>query len=228
MLRTVSAGIDPKDIRRDDIWQGYFALIGCARRFIFMENQYFHEPAMADAIVKQSQAQPELIVVIVVSFETDDPDNPLTQHMHFMRHEFFTRLCNGIPANRRRVYTMTHRLVHSKFAMVDDRAMTVGSANANPRGFFLDSELNIMLDDPEIVRNFRHHLWAHDLGVSTATVAGWRTADFLSNWDRVAKANAGKAPKDMAGEGVVLFDKEKDPGARSVLIPDVLTESAEG
>jgi len=227
MLRTVSVGMEPKDIRRDDIWQGYFALIGCARSFLYMENQYFHEPVMADAIVKQAQAQPELIVLIVVSGETDDPDSVYTQHMHSLRHEFFTRLCKGIPANRRRVYTMTHRLVHSKFAMIDDRAMTVGSANANPRGFFLDTELNIMLDDPATVHNFRHRLWAHDLGISAATVAGWKVADFISSWDAVAKANAGKTPDKMAGEGVVIYDINKDPGKRNPLIPDVLAEVEE-
>jgi len=158
MLRTVSVGAYPQDIRRDDIWQGYFRLIGCATRFIFMENQYFFEPKLADAIVKQAEAQPALIVIIVVSFETDDPTNPYTQHGRALQNEFFTRLFAGIPPARLRVYTMLGRLVHSKLVLVDDQLLTVGSANANPRGFFMDSELNVVLDDADAVKGFRHKL----------------------------------------------------------------------
>jgi len=36
---------------------------------------------------------------------------------------------------------MVHRAVHSKFLMIDDRWMTIGSANANVRSFELDSEV---------------------------------------------------------------------------------------
>ena len=166
MLRTVS--LSAGNIRRDDIWQGYFRLIACATRFIFLENQYFHEPALADAIVLQAQARPELIVIVVVSSRSDDPDNAYTEHCRALRSEFFDRLFAGLPADRRRVYTMPMPLVHSKLALADDQFLTIGSANANPRGFFLDTELNVMLDDTVVVTSFRQRLWAHDLGTSRA------------------------------------------------------------
>jgi hypothetical protein len=55
MWRTVSVrGTPICTTRRDDIWQGYLRLIGCASRLLYMENQYFREPLMADAIVKQA------------------------------------------------------------------------------------------------------------------------------------------------------------------------------
>jgi phosphatidylserine/phosphatidylglycerophosphate/cardiolipin synthase-like enzyme len=189
MLRTVSLGAG--DIRRDDIWQGYFRLIGCATRFIFLENQYFHEPALADAIVLQAQARPELLVIVVVSSRTDDPDNAFTENCRALRSEFFTRLFDGLSADRRGVYTMPTPLVHSKLALADDQFLTIGSANANPRGFFLDTELNVMLDDKEAVTGFRHRLWALDLGMSPSSVAAWKISDFIPQWDRVAKANEG-------------------------------------
>ena len=72
MLRTVSVGPDPSNIRRDDIWRGYFRLIGRATRFIYLENQYIQEPKLADAIVKQAESQPELIVIVMVGTGTDD------------------------------------------------------------------------------------------------------------------------------------------------------------
>jgi phosphatidylserine/phosphatidylglycerophosphate/cardiolipin synthase-like enzyme len=179
MLRTVStqgAGRSIQNIRRDDIWQGYLRLIGCANRFLYMENQYFREPRMADAIVQQAKAQAELVVIIVVPSETDDLPDAGKKHGDSRQHEFFVRMTKGIPASRLRVYTMFHRIIHSKFILADDRALCVGSANANPRGFFLDSELNVMLDDAEAVRAFRHRLWAHNLGVAETAVAGWKSS----------------------------------------------------
>lgn len=227
MLRTVSVGAYPHDIRRDDIWQGYFRLIGCATRFIFMENQYFFEPKLADAIVKQAEAQPALIVIIVVSFETDDPTNPYTQHGRALQNEFFTRLFAGTPSTRLRVYTMLGRLVHSKLVLVDDQFLSVGSANANPRGFFMDTELNVMLDDPAAVKGFRHKLWIHDLGLLPGKVASWGVPDFIPQWDVVAKFNdkLRKTPEKMVGESVIPFDPRTVKGQRAPYIPDVLSES---
>jgi len=224
MLRTVSVGATYPDIRRDDVWRGYFRLIGCATRFLFMENQYFHEPAMADAIVKQAEAQPDLIIIIVVAFEIDDPTNQFTEHGRALQNEFFKRLFK-IPASRRRVYTMLGRLVHAKLILVDDQALSVGSTNANPRDFFMDTQLNVMLDDPQAVKGFRHQLWSHDLGLSEAHIAGWAVSDFITQWDVVAKANEllKATPEKMTGEGVIPFDPSTVKGKLSA-IPDILAE----
>jgi phosphatidylserine/phosphatidylglycerophosphate/cardiolipin synthase-like enzyme len=224
MLRTVSVGATTPDIRRDDVWQGYFRLIGRAAHFLYMENQYFHEPAMADAIVKQAEAHPELIVIVVVAFEIDDPDNQFSDRGVAQQNEFFKRLFK-IPESRRRVYTMFGRLVHAKLIMTDDRAFCVGSTNANPRDFFMDTQLNVMLDDPEAVKRFRHQLWSHDLGVDEAEVAGLPVSDFIAQWDKVANTNEllKGTPEKMRGEGVIPFDPTTVKGKWSDL-PDVLTE----
>jgi len=223
MQRTVAVGIAGSDIRRDDIWQGYFRLIGCAKQFLYLENQYFREPQLADAIVKQTQARTDLIVIVVASTESDDPSNQLTEHGRALQHEFFLRLLNGIPAARLRIYTMFKRLVHSKIIFADDRAVSMGSANANPRGFFLDSELNLMVDDVSAARTARQRLWSHNLGVS---VAGWAVADFIARWDSVAKANEKltATPEAMTGEGVIPHDPRTIRGNRHP-IADVLTET---
>lgn len=230
MLRTVSVqGIGPniQSTRRDDIWQGYLKLIGCATRFIFMENQYFREPRMADAIVKQARAHPQLIVIVVVPEQLDDPEDAIKLHGNWLQDTFFRRLLAGLGSKRLRVYTMFHRIIHSKLILADDRVLFVGSANANPRGFFLDTELNVMLDDEETVKSFRHRLWAHNLGVSQSTVAGWTVRDFFAKWDAVAKANQSlkKTPDDVKGEGVILFDRKSIKFEKQPINIDVLTEN---
>ena len=210
MLRT-GVGATIQDNKRDDIWQGYFKLIARAKSYLFLENQYFHEPKMADAIVKQMQAQSNLIVIIVVSTGTDDPDTPYHRHCLKVRHEFFTSLLKENSLNNRiRVYTMFYKkgMVHSKLILVDDEVLLMGSANANQRGFFVDTELNVMLDHAETVKNFRQQLWSHNLGFLPAIVASWKVSDFIPLWDIVAKFNKTqeKAPNKMVGEGIIRFD----------------------
>lgn len=229
--RTVSvAGVPIHTNRRDEIWQGTQRLIACATRFIYLENQYFHKPRMADAIVKQARAHPELVVIVVVPSETDDDPDIVTKHGNAMQHEFFRRLLGGMPAQRLRVYTMAHRIIHSKFMLADDRDLSLGSANANPRGFSLDTELNLMLRDTQAVAAFRHRLWGHNLGLAPATVAGWAPASFLSKWDAVAQANEAKRSQatQMVGEAVLAFDPLKNPGQRHPQIHDVETELRQG
>jgi phosphatidylserine/phosphatidylglycerophosphate/cardiolipin synthase-like enzyme len=229
MLRTVSiqgTGWNVQRTTRDDILQGYLRLIGCATRFIFMENQYYRERLIADAIVKQGKIQPKLIVIIVVSTH-DDPNDPLLEHGKALQNEFFTRLFAGFDPTRLRVYTMFSRLVHSKLILADDHTLCMGSANANPRGFLLDTELNVMLDDAETVKSFRHRLWSHDLGVPQDRVAGWAPPDFLAQWDAIASDNNlltyPAQPNKMTGEGVVPFYLTSVKGIKLPL-PDVLFE----
>ena len=230
MLRTVSfnssSPLGIQDTKRDDIWQGHVRLVGCARRFIYIEQQYCRDVRLADEIVAQAQREKDLVVVIVVPAQLDDVEDELTEHGKALQFEFFKRLSAALPPARLGVFTMFRRIIHSKLLLVDDAAMTVGSANANPRSFLLDSELNIQIGDAGVTRAFREWLWSHNLGERQDKVAAWAPAVFLDNWRRIAKANEARTgkPETMSGEGVVRFDPSSIPGKRSSRIPDVVTE----
>lgn len=232
MLRTVSVGPDPPNIRRDDIWRVYFRLIARARRFIYLEDQYFNEPKLADAVVRQAEAQPDLIVIVMVGTGTDDVQTvdpkaglvdkaiqtaqvDITQNAFALRLRFFKQLLVApLSPDRIRVYTLNYPngILHSKFILVDDEALSVGSANANPRGFFFDTELNVVLDDRAATTEFRQRLWSHNLGVPQGTVAKWKMSEFFAKWTAVANANlrVQATPEKMIGEGVIPF-KPLDP-----------------
>jgi len=53
--------------------------------------------------------------------------------------------------------------VHAKIGIVDDRWLTLGSANLNEHSLFNDTEVNLVIDDPAIATATRHHLWAEHL-----------------------------------------------------------------
>jgi phosphatidylserine/phosphatidylglycerophosphate/cardiolipin synthase-like enzyme len=53
--------------------------------------------------------------------------------------------------------------VHAKVGIVDDRWLTIGSANLNNRGFGGDAEMNISLADPRVAAELRLALWMEHL-----------------------------------------------------------------
>jgi hypothetical protein len=181
---------------------------------------------LADWIVARANAVPSMPVLFVVVFSAgyDDGDDEITHHGECLQFQFFDKIVKAL-GSRTAIYTMTGRSVHSKFLLADDRYMTIGSANANERGFQLDSELNIAVDDSKLAGSFRKRLWAHNLGATEATVAGWSVSDFITQWDAVATANSSLAPSAMAGEGVVRWDYTQSPGNCHFYIPDYLADN---
>ena len=53
--------------------------------------------------------------------------------------------------------------VHAKVGIVDDRWLTIGSANLNEHSLFNDTEMNVVTYDPELARATRLRLWAEHL-----------------------------------------------------------------
>ena len=53
--------------------------------------------------------------------------------------------------------------VHAKIAIVDDRWLTLGSANLNEHPLFNDTEMNVVAHDRALARQTRQRLWAEHL-----------------------------------------------------------------
>ena len=53
--------------------------------------------------------------------------------------------------------------VHAKVGIVDDRWLTVGSANLNEHSLFHDTEMNVVSHNPALARETRLRLWAEHL-----------------------------------------------------------------
>jgi phosphatidylserine/phosphatidylglycerophosphate/cardiolipin synthase-like enzyme len=53
--------------------------------------------------------------------------------------------------------------VHAKIGIVDDRWLTIGSANLNEHSLFNDTEMNVVTCDRELVRDARLRLWSEHL-----------------------------------------------------------------
>lgn len=62
--------------------------------------------------------------------------------------------------------------IHAKVGIVDDRWLTIGSANLNDHSLFNDSEVNVVTCDEELVRDTRLQLWSEHLELPRSAIEG--------------------------------------------------------
>jgi phosphatidylserine/phosphatidylglycerophosphate/cardiolipin synthase-like enzyme len=62
--------------------------------------------------------------------------------------------------------------VHAKIGIVDDRWLTLGSANLNEHSLFNDTEVNVIVNDEGLATSTRQRLWAEHLQLRRDQVEG--------------------------------------------------------
>ena len=76
--------------------------------------------------------------------------------------------------------------VHSKIGIVDDRWLTVGSANLNAHSLFHDTEMNVVTLDPDVARATRVRLWSEHLELPLEEVEDDPIKLIDEHWERIA------------------------------------------
>ena len=129
----------------------YLDAIAAARRWIYLENQYFTAHAVGEALAGRLREVdgPEVVIV------TRAAGGGWLEHntMATLRARLVRRLQAADTHGRLRVYC-PHRddlgsepiRLHSKFMVVDDRLLRIGSANLNNRSMGLDSECDLAVE----------------------------------------------------------------------------------
>jgi phosphatidylserine/phosphatidylglycerophosphate/cardiolipin synthase-like enzyme len=178
VARTRGKEKDLREIR--EIEALFVDLIGAARRFVYVETQYFASRVVAEAIGRRLEEPdgPEFVIV-----------NPKTAQgwldetvMGPARYELVKALEKRDRHGRFRVYTPVTEggadiYVHAKIMIVDDVYLRVGSANLNNRSMGLDSECDLLIDgrNDEAVRRriegVRADLLSEHLDVEQAEIA---------------------------------------------------------
>jgi phosphatidylserine/phosphatidylglycerophosphate/cardiolipin synthase-like enzyme len=159
--------------------------IAQAKETIYLENQYFTSPLVAEALAARL-AEPDGPEVVLISTGTAPSwFDQLT--MDRARGAMIWRLRSADVFGRFRAFWPATSggetvIVHSKVSVFDDRVARVGSANLNNRsgGFDTECELAIECDTEEArmaCTAFRDRLVGHFMGCTGASVAKAR-ADF--------------------------------------------------
>jgi phosphatidylserine/phosphatidylglycerophosphate/cardiolipin synthase-like enzyme len=177
-------------VRTEPAWRGRpavqewkrltLAAIASARRTIYLENQYFTSPAMAEALARRLGEPDGPQIVLVSTAASPSWFDRLT--MDRERGVALRRLRAADVFGRFRAFcpqtAQGHPIiVHAKLCITDDRLLRVGSANLNNRSLGLDTECELAIEAgaaPETaaaVERLRDRLVGHYLHRSARDVA---------------------------------------------------------
>jgi phosphatidylserine/phosphatidylglycerophosphate/cardiolipin synthase-like enzyme len=160
----------------DGILGAYVRAIRNARRYIYIENQYFRSPIIGEELRERLRANPRLRLAVVVRPVNGgrpslfDPSGYWTARtlelIREVRPEFELTVLYawGRDADDRLVWEEVD--VHAKVMVVDDVWLTVGSANINDRGFKTEGEINAVVLDKRLAEDLRKRLMAEHLEIS--------------------------------------------------------------
>ena len=165
--------------RNGGIKSWYATMFRQAAESIYIENQFpFQDSFATRLLAKNLEEKPELRVIIVGPLEPNLPGlvgsviarmsvNDVRSNLAKLRKAGGDRVKTYSlvsqhptePENRRQIY------VHSKVMIVDDKFVTVGSANTDKNGFRDSSELNVGISSELAARELRERLWQEHLGI---------------------------------------------------------------
>jgi phosphatidylserine/phosphatidylglycerophosphate/cardiolipin synthase-like enzyme/uncharacterized membrane protein YdjX (TVP38/TMEM64 family) len=173
---------------RRQVESTYLAQIAQARRFVFVENQYFSSETICDALCDRLREPEGPEVILVLPYGC--PGTVQSMALDTQRDRLLERLREADRHDRLGVYWPTlaggdeedvHEnavYVHAKTLVVDDQLLRIGSANLANRSMGLDSELDASIwieeDDAEArdaVAHYRRRLLAYLLSVDVERVA---------------------------------------------------------
>ena len=137
------------------ILEAYLRALRSAERFIYLENQFLWSPEVVD-VLADKLARPAVR-------RLPDPARAPGQARNgadTTRGQLGRLLDADAGAGRLLATTITAHhdgrsapvYVHAKVAVVDDRWLTIGSANLNEHSLFNDTEMNVLVCDPALAR----------------------------------------------------------------------------
>lgn len=158
----------------------YTNTIRKAKNSIYIENQFpFQNEFITRILCKRLQEQKNLKVIIVGPMEPNLPGligsilsktsvNDVNKHLQRIREAgdlgrrvgTYSLVCQDKKTKRlRQIY------VHSKLLIVDDKWITIGSANTDKNGFKDSTEVNVGITSGSLAKELRIRLWGEHIGL---------------------------------------------------------------
>lgn len=199
------------------ILEAYKQAIAEAKSYIYMENQYFRDQDLTNAIAKRLNQNASLQVILVLPLKAEEKENPFSLHAEFVQHRTLEAL-KSVDPRRVGIYSVVRRAskggdiyTHGKIMIVDDRWFTIGSANANPRSFRLDDEINIIVRNDEQARELRLKLWCEHFQADASLQTKFdisQSKSFVDTWTTIGKKNDQRVRTGKALRSRVVTHRE--------------------
>jgi phosphatidylserine/phosphatidylglycerophosphate/cardiolipin synthase-like enzyme len=183
--------------------------IAAAEHLIYIENQYFSSEALFEALsarIKLAE-RPKLEIVLMIAKDADAFLEQLSigimqsrlirqlrQIAEQTRHHLGIYYPTSVAASGEELETY----IHSKLLLVDDRFLSVGSANMNNRSLGYDTELNVCWegqggdDLSASIREARINLLAEHTGLEIEACRKLSIRELVSNLNRLADSGSSR------------------------------------
>lgn len=173
------------------IYDWYLEVIRKATKYIYIENQYLRDDSFVAELINQVRNKPKLQVIIVLPAKAEEEPDMFTLHAEFVQFTLIKKLKSqkSIGVYSLRSPTGGFIYVHSKVMIIDDEWLTIGSANANPRSFYLDNELNIAIQDKDLAKQMRLDLWKEHLQMYSEQFELSHSENFVGFWNKQIEVN---------------------------------------
>lgn len=156
------------------ILESYVRAIRRAERFIYLENQFLWAPEIVAHLSDKLRSPPcdGFRIVVLLPGKANNGQDDTSGQLAVLaaaddgNDRFLAATIRSLSGDRD-----DSLYVHAKVGIVDDRWMTVGSANLNAHSLLNDTEMNVATDDAALIRDTRLRLWAEHLEIDAATIA---------------------------------------------------------
>jgi phosphatidylserine/phosphatidylglycerophosphate/cardiolipin synthase-like enzyme len=172
------------------ILESYLRALRGAERLIYLENQFLWSPEIAAVLGDKlrNPPQPDFRMLLVLPAKpnsgADDTRGVLGELIEadgdagrLLACTLYAR--SGIRADP--IY------VHAKIGIVDDRWLTIGSANLNEHSLFNDTEMNLVTHDSRLATDTRLRLWSEHLELPAGEIPADTTSAIDELWQPISK-----------------------------------------
>jgi phosphatidylserine/phosphatidylglycerophosphate/cardiolipin synthase-like enzyme len=172
------------------ILDAYVRALRSAQRLIYLENQFLWSTEIAELIAGKLEDPPSddfRVLLVLPSRPNNGADTTRGQLGRLIEAAGDSRRLLAVTISCR-TGAQVHRLyVHAKVGIVDDRWLTIGSANLNEHSLFNDTEMNVATCDEELARRTRLELWSEHLERPVEEVDGDPTRVIDELWRPIAE-----------------------------------------
>lgn len=175
IVRTVPERIY-RGLRRGEftILESYLRALRAAEKLVYLENQFLWSPEIVAVLEDKLRNPPDdrfRLLVLLPAKPNNGNDDTRGQLGVLAAADdgagrFLACTLHQPGEDARPVY------VHAKIGIVDDRWLTIGSANLNEHSLFNDTEMNVVTHDETLAKATRLRLWSEHLGEPVAELGG--------------------------------------------------------
>jgi phosphatidylserine/phosphatidylglycerophosphate/cardiolipin synthase-like enzyme len=147
------------------ILESYLRGLRSAERLIYLENQFLWSPEIVSVLTEKLRRppNPDFRLLALLPAKADSGNDDTRGQLGVLvdadqgAGRFLACTLHQPGPQGQPVY------VHAKIGIVDDRWLTIGSANLNEHSLFNDTEMNIVTHDASVAKATRLDLWSEHL-----------------------------------------------------------------